>query len=314
MEFSHKPILLDECIDMLSIKSDGIYVDGTVGGAGHSSAILAELGCNGRLIAIDRDKEAVDIAVKRLSALNADARFDVVKGRYSDIQEILQELGINKVDGILLDIGVSSYQLDNKDRGFGYMSDSGLDMRMGADENVKTAYDIVNYADSDELEKIIRDYGEERWWRRIVSFIVNEREKNKIETTGQLTRIITAAIPAKARKEKQHPAKRTFQALRIAVNNELGELEILISRLNDVMLSGGRVAIISFHSLEDRIVKNGFRQMENPCICPPGFPKCVCGRKPAIKIITKKPVLPSQVEIGENPRARSAKLRVAEWL
>lgn len=314
MEFNHKPIMASECMDLLNIVKDGIYVDGTVGGAGHASCILSGLGKGGRLIAIDRDSEAIAVATERLAKVETEGTFTVVKGRYSQTPELLKQLGIGKVNGMLLDIGVSSYQLDQANRGFSYMADSRLDMRMGADEPIRSAYDIVNEADVSELERIIRDYGEERWWKRIAQFIVERRSKSKIETTQELTEIITAAIPAKARREKQHPAKRTFQGLRIAVNKELDELSVLLDHLGEILLPGGRIAVITFHSLEDRIVKTKFKDYQNPCTCPPGFPECVCGKKPVGRIITNKPVVPSEEEIEENPRARSAKLRVLEWI
>jgi 16S rRNA (cytosine1402-N4)-methyltransferase len=314
MEFIHKPIMLHECMELLNIKKDGIYVDGTVGGAGHSSSILSMLGKGGRLIAIDRDSEAVETAKERLAKVETQGEFTVVKARYSQTADVLQRLGVGKVNGILLDIGVSSYQLDNPDRGFGYMTEGKPDMRMGADEPIRTAYDIINEADQTELERIIRDYGEERYWKRIAQKIVSERKKRKIETTKELVRIISEAIPAEARREKQHPAKRTFQGLRIAVNRELEELESLLNRLDEILLPRGRAAIITFHSLEDRIVKTKFKEFENPCTCPPGFPKCICGKKAVGRIVTKKPVTPSEEEIKTNPRARSAKLRVLEWI
>jgi 16S rRNA (cytosine1402-N4)-methyltransferase len=314
MEFIHKPIMLHECMELLNIKKDGIYVDGTVGGAGHSSSILSMLGKGGRLIAIDRDSEAVETAKERLAKVETQGEFTVVKARYSQTADVLQRLGVGKVNGILLDIGVSSYQLDNPDRGFGYMTEGKPDMRMGADEPIRTAYDIINEADQTELERIIRDYGEERYWKRIAQKIVSERKKGKIETTKELVRIISEAIPAEARREKQHSAKRTFQGLRIAVNRELEELESLLNRLDEILLPRGRAAIITFHSLEDRIVKTKFKEFENPCTCPPGFPKCICGKKAVGRIVTKKPVTPSEEEIKTNPRARSAKLRVLEWI
>ena len=301
-------------MELLNIKKDGIYVDGTVGGAGHSSSILSMLGKGGRLIAIDRDSEAVETAKERLAKVETQGEFTVVKARYSQTADVLQRLGVGKVNGILLDIGVSSYQLDNPDRGFGYMTEGKPDMRMGADEPIRTAYDIINEADQTELERIIRDYGEERYWKRIAQKIVSERKKGKIETTKELVRIISEAIPAEARREKQHPAKRTFQGLRIAVNRELEELESLLNRLDEILLPRGRAAIITFHSLEDRIVKTKFKEFENPCTCPPGFPKCICGKKAVGRIVTKKPVTPSEEEIKTNPRARSAKLRVLEWI
>ena len=310
MEFIHKPIMLHECMELLNIKKDGIYVDGTVGGAG----ILTFFPCwkRGRLIAIDRI-EAVETAKERLAKVET-REFTVVKARYSQTADVFQRLGVGKVNGIFLDIGVSSYQLDNPDRGFGYMTEGKPDMRMGADEPIRTAYDIINEADQTELERIIRDYGEERYWKRIAQKIVSERKKGKIETTKELVRIISEAIPAEARREKQHPAKRTFQGLRIAVNRELEELESLLNRLDEILLPRGRAAIITFHSLEDRIVKTKFKEFENPCTCPPGFPKCICGKKAVGRIVTKKPVTPSEEEIKTNPRARSAKLRVLEWI
>lgn len=308
MEFKHVSVLLEECIEALNIKEDGIYVDGTLGGAGHSSHIIKRLSSKGLLIGIDQDKDALAAAKERLS-IYKNVRF--VHNNFYDIAHILDELNISKIDGILMDLGVSSYQLDNAERGFSYMADAPLDMRMNRESNF-SAYDVVNTYSEDDLNRIIRDYGEEKFSRRIAKFIVEERQKKAVETTLQLVDIIKAAIPAKARREGPHPAKRTFQAIRIEVNRELEILnkaiEDGISRLN----VGGRMAIITFHSLEDRIIKNKFKELANPCTCPSDFPKCVCGKEPSIRIISRKPIEPSEEEIEVNPRSRSAKLRVAE--
>ncbi len=308
MDFKHLPVLYKECIDGLDIKPDGTYVDGTLGGAGHARGIAERLGPNGILIGIDRDRDAIDASGSRLADAKCDVR--IVKGNYADIVDILSEQGIDKIDGGLLDLGVSSHQLDDPQRGFSYMCDAPLDMRMDRDDS-GGAYDIVNHYDKSRLAEIIRDYGEERYAARIASRIEKEREKKPIETTGELVEIIKAAMPAASKKEKQHPAKRTFQAIRIEVN---GELEILEGALNDfidVLKPGGRLAVISFHSLEDRIIKNVFNRRENPCTCPKNMP-CVCGKKPEIKKINKKPIVASSDELESNPRARSAKLRICE--
>ena len=283
MEFSHVPVLLEECIDGLNINPDGIYVDGTLGGAGHSSEIC-----------------------KRLSKA-------FVHGNYSDIKNILRELNIEEIDGALLDLGVSSYQLDNPERGFSYMNDAALDMRMDRSEGM-TAYDIVNEYSKDELYRIIKSYGEERWASRIADFIVKERREKPIETTFELVEIIKAAVPASARRNGPHPAKRTFQAIRIEVNDELGGIKRAVDDFIDVLAPKGRLAIISFHSLEDRIVKDAYSERENPCVCPPEIPICVCGKKPEIRKVNKKPIVLSESQEDENPRARSAKLRVCEKL
>lgn len=308
MEFHHISVLLNECIDNLNITPDGIYVDGTMGGGGHSLEIAKRL-TTGRLICIDQDPNAHEAAGKRLAEYKD--RITFVRDNFGNIANILDSLGIEKIDGMLLDIGVSSHQLDEAERGFSYQQDAPLDMRMNPDRPF-SAYDVVNDYDEDELDRVIFTYGEEHWARRIAQFIVKERENKPIETTGELVDIIKKAVPKGARKDGPHPAKRTFQAIRIEVN---GELEVLQRAIDDVaarLAVGGRLCIITFHSLEDRIVKEAFRKQENPCICPPQFPVCVCGKKPLGRVITRKPILPSKEELEENPRSRSAKLRVLE--
>ena len=308
MEFHHISVLLNECIDNLNIRPDGIYVDGTMGGGGHSLEIAKRL-TTGRLICIDQDPNAHEAAGKRLAEYKD--RITFVRDNFGNIKSILDSLGIEKIDGMLLDIGVSSHQLDEAERGFSYQQDAPLDMRMNPDRPF-SAYDVVNGYDEDELDRVIFTYGEERWARRIAQFIVKEREAKPIETTGELVDIIKKAVPKGARKDGPHPAKRTFQAIRIEVN---GELEVLQRAIDDVaarLAVGGRLCIITFHSLEDRIVKEAFRKQENPCICPPQFPVCVCGKRPLGRVITRKPILPSKEELEENPRSRSAKLRVLE--
>jgi len=308
MEFHHISVLLNECIDNLNIRPDGIYVDGTMGGGGHSLEIAKRL-TTGRLICIDQDPNAHEAAGKRLAEYKD--RITFVRDNFGNIKSILDSLGIEKIDGMLLDIGVSSHQLDEAERGFSYQQDAPLDMRMNPDRPF-SAYDVVNGYDEDELDRVIFTYGEERWARRIAQFIVKEREAKPIETTGELVDIIKKAVPKGARKDGPHPAKRTFQAIRIEVN---GELEVLQRAIDDVaarLAVGGRLCIITFHSLEDRIVKEAFRKQENPCICPPQFPVCVCGKKPLGRVITRKPILPSKEELEDNPRSRSAKLRVLE--
>lgn len=308
MEFHHISVLLNECIDNLNITPDGIYVDGTMGGGGHSLEIAKRL-TTGRLICIDQDPNAHEAAGKRLAEYKD--RITFVRDNFGNIANILDSLGIEKIDGMLLDIGVSSHQLDEAERGFSYQQDAPLDMRMNPDRPF-SAYDVVNGYDEDELDRVIFTYGEERWARRIAQFIVKERENKPIETTGELVDIIKKAVPKGARKDGPHPAKRTFQAIRIEVN---GELEVLQRAIDDVaarLAVGGRLCIITFHSLEDRVVKEAFRKQENPCICPPQFPVCVCGKKPLGRVITRKPILPSKEELEENPRSRSAKLRVLE--
>ena len=309
MEFKHVSVLLEECIENLNIDPDGIYVDGTLGGGGHSSYICQHLSEKGTLIGIDRDQDALQAASKRLEPYKCQKIF--VQSNYSDIRHVLAELEIDGIDGALLDLGVSSFQLDNADRGFSYMNDAPLDMRMNQDDPF-TAYDVVNGYDQKELTRIISKYGEEKWASRIASFIVNGRKEGDIETTGQLVELIKAAIPAKARREGPHPAKRTFQAIRIEVNDELGQLERAIHEFCDVLNPEGRLCVISFHSLEDRIVKEIIAERVNPCTCPKEFPVCVCGKVSDVIKVTGKPIISGEEELENNPRARSAKLRVIE--
>ena len=309
MEFVHKSIMLEEVIESLAIKPNGIYVDGTLGGAGHSSEIVKRLGEDGKLIGIDQDGEAIEAATKRLEPYKD--KVTIVRSNYAQMKEVLRDLGIPKVDGILLDLGVSSYQLDNAERGFTYREDVPLDMRMDQ-RQTKTAKDIVNDYSEMELYHIIRNYGEDKFAKNIAKHIVQARQKAPIETTGQLIEVIKAAIPKKVRATGGHPAKKTFQAIRIELNHELDVLTQSIDGMIDRLAPGGRLCIITFHSLEDRIVKTRFRTNENPCICPPGFPVCVCGRVSKGKVITRKPILPSEQEMEENSRSKSAKLRVFE--
>ena len=310
MEFGHVPVLFDEVMEALAVKPDGTYVDGTTGGGGHSSGICERLSAKGHLVAVDRDTEALAAAEKRLEPYGCRKTF--VHANYSDTAAIEAAAG-GKVQGILLDLGVSSYQLDNPERGFSYMNNAPLDMRMDASDRL-TAYEVVNGYSEEDLARIIKDYGEERWARRIAEFIVRERKSAPVRSTDRLTEIIKAAIPAKARRTGPHPAKRTFQAIRIEVNDELGHLREAVEKLPDLLESGGRIAIITFHSLEDRIVKTEFERRLDPCTCPKEFPVCVCGKKADVKRVTKKPVVPTETETAENPRARSAKLRVLEKL
>ena len=310
MEFEHVPVLYDEVMETLAVKPDGIYVDGTVGGGGHSSGICERLSEKGTLIAVDRDTSALEAAGKRLAEYKCNKKF--IHANYSDVEAIAEAAG-GKVDGILLDLGVSSFQLDNAERGFSYMQDAPMDMRMNEDDSF-TAYDVVNTYSEKELTRIIREYGEEKWASRIAQFIVRARSESPIRTTGELTDIIKAAIPAKARRTGPHPAKRTFQAIRIEVNDELGHLREAVEKLPDLLESGGRIAIITFHSLEDRIVKQEFDRRLDPCTCPKEFPVCVCGKKADVKKVTRKPLTASDEELERNPRARSAKLRVIEKL
>lgn len=309
MEFKHTSVLLEECIENLKINPDGIYVDGTLGGGGHSSKICEHLSERGTLIGIDRDQDALEAASARLEQYACRKLF--VQSNYSDIKSVLEELEIDGVDGALLDLGVSSFQLDNAERGFSYMHDAPLDMRMSQDDGF-TAYEIVNGYDQKELTEIIFKYGEEKWASRIASFIVKKREDKPIESTFELVDTIKAAIPAAARRDGPHPAKRTFQAIRIEVNDELGQLERAMEEFCDVLHPEGRLCVISFHSLEDRIVKDVINRRVNPCTCPKEFPVCICGKKADIRKISKKPILPSEEELVENPRSRSAKLRVCE--
>jgi 16S rRNA (cytosine1402-N4)-methyltransferase len=311
MEFNHKPVLLEECIEQLKIRPDGIYVDGTLGGAGHSSEIYRRLDRRGRLIGIDRDDFALKISKDRLQAIGGQAGMHFENSNFSNIRSVCLGMGIAGVDGILLDLGVSSHQLDEAERGFSYQKDAPLDMRMDRSAGLDAAV-IVNEYDEKTISGILRDYGEEKWAARIAAFIVKARSEARIESTGRLVEIIKAAIPSSARREGPHPAKRTFQALRIAVNDELGALRRAVGEAVSILKPGGRLCIITFHSLEDRIVKNEFQARENPCICPGDFPVCVCGRKPELKVVTRRPIIPSAREEQENPRSRSAKLRVAE--
>lgn len=308
MEFKHAPVLLNECIDGLNIKPNGIYVDGTLGRAGHSIEIVKRLD-GGRLIAIDRDMTAIREAGERLREY--ESKFTLVHGNFSQLKEILTDLGIEKVDGMLFDLGVSSPQLDDAERGFSYMNDAPLDMRMDRGQSF-SAWDIVNKWSEAELKRIIFEYGEERYGSRIASGIVRRRETSPINTTFELVDTIRAAMPAVALREKQHPAKRTFQAIRIAVNDELDSISRMLGTAADMLNVGGRLCVISFHSLEDRLVKNAIHSRENGCTCPPGFPICVCGFKQTLKSVSRKPIVSTKEELDINPRARSAKLRVAE--
>lgn len=310
MEFKHISVLLNECLEGLNIKKDGKYVDCTLGGAGHSSQIIKRLDKDGLLIGIDQDKDALKAASKRLEQYNNKI---LVHNNFYNIGEIIDSLNIGNVDGILMDLGVSSYQLDEGERGFSYMQDAPLDMRMNRD-NEFSAYNVVNEYSEEELFKIIKDYGEEKFAKRIANFIVETRSEGPINTTLELVDIIKSAIPAKARREGPHPAKRTFQAIRIEVNGELRILNKAIEDGVERLNKGGRMAIITFHSLEDRIVKLKFRDLANPCKCPKEFPICVCGKKPTVKLVSRKAIEPSKEEVTENPRSRSAKLRVIEKL
>lgn len=310
MIFGHKSVLLDETIESLNIKPDGIYVDGTLGGGGHAYEVCRRLGEGGRFIGIDQDADAIAAASERLKEFGD--KVTIVRSNYKNIEAVLRELGIKEVDGIYLDLGVSSYQLDTADRGFTYREDNApLDMRMDQ-RNTETAKDIVNNYTESELFHIIRDYGEDRFAKNIAKHIVRARQEKEIETTGELIEIIKAAIPAKVRATGGHPAKRTFQAIRIELNKELEVLENSIDTMTDLLAPGGRLSIITFHSLEDRIVKNRFRTNENPCTCPPDFPVCMCGKKSRGRVVTRKPILPSEEELSENKRSKSAKLRVFE--
>jgi 16S rRNA (cytosine1402-N4)-methyltransferase len=309
MEFAHKSVLLEETIDNLNIKPHGIYVDGTLGGAGHSLEIVKRLEPGGRLIGIDQDEDAIAAATERLAPYGD--KVTVVRDNYHNFRRILDELNIKTVDGILLDLGVSSYQLDNADRGFTYRVDAPLDMRMD-NRQEKTAKDIVNDYSEAELFRILRDFGEERYAKSIAYHICKYRENKVIETTFELNDIIRGSIPAKVRNGQGHPSKQTFQAIRIELNKELEVLTDSIDGMIKSMAPGGRLCIITFHSLEDRIVKTAFRRNENPCICPPNFPVCTCGRKPTGRVITRKPIIPGEKEITENSRSKSSKLRVFE--
>ena len=308
MQFKHIPIMLSQVIEGLAIDPDGIYVDGTLGGAGHSSEIVKRLSDKGRLIGIDQDEDAIKAASERLAGYK---QVTIVKNNYVNIKSVLSELGIEKVNGILLDIGVSSYQFDNPERGFSYRTDAPLDMRMDQSQEM-TAEDIVNEYSEAELRKIINAYGEEKFAGRIAKEIVQAREKQRIKTTFQLNEIIKEAIPAAARRQGGNPSKKTYQAIRIELNRELSVLQDSVDTMIDLLAPKGRLAIITFHSLEDRIVKTAMKEAENPCICPPEFPVCTCGRKPKGKVITRKPFTADEKELQENPRSSSAKLRIFE--
>ncbi len=310
MEFKHYSVMLSETVDALGVKSGGIYADGTMGGGGHSYEILSRKE-DVRLVGIDQDKDAISASKKRLCEFGD--RVTYVNDNFRNINSVLDNLGIDKIDGMVLDLGVSSYQLDNGERGFSYMHSAPLDMRMNKDAAF-SAYDVVNTYTEDKLTDIFYRFGEENWSRRIAKFIVDKRKASPIETTGELVEIIHAAIPASARKDVAHPEKRVFQAIRIEVNGELDILKTAICDITGRLKKGARLAIITFHSLEDRIVKQTFLELAKGCVCPPDFPVCVCGKKPEVKVITKKPILPSDKELEENSRSRSAKLRVIEKL
>ena len=308
MEFTHKSVLLDECIEALNIRPDGVYVDGTLGRAGHSREIVKRL-TTGRLICIDRDMAAIDAAKERLAPWME--RVTLIHSNFSELNDVLREAGADGVDGMLFDLGVSSPQLDDASRGFSYMQDAPLDMRMDLDAPL-TAYEVVNSWSYEELRRILFEYGEERYAPAIAKAITRARETAPIETTLELVDLIKGAMPPAALREKQHPAKRSFQAIRIAVNGELDALPPMLSAAVEALNPGGRLAVITFHSLEDRIVKRAMQNMARGCTCPPEFPVCVCGKKPKVKLLTRKPIVSGEAELAENPRARSAKLRVAE--
>ena len=309
MEFRHKSVLLEESIEALHIRPDGIYVDGTLGGGGHSYEICRRLSDRGRLIGIDQDAAAIEAATERLGEFKD--RVTIIRSNYCEMKRQLNSIGVTAVDGIILDLGVSSYQLDTAERGFTYREDVPLDMRMDQ-RQARTAKDIVNDYSEMELYRIIRDYGEDKFAKNIAKHIVQARQEKPLETTGELIQAIKAAIPMKVRAVGGHPAKKTFQAIRIELNNELGVLKDSLDDMVDLLNDKGRLCIITFHSLEDRIVKNHFRTSENPCICPKEFPVCVCGRISKGKVITRKPILPGEEELEENSRSKSAKLRVFE--
>lgn len=311
MEFKHKSVLLDECMEYLNIKPEGIYVDGTIGGAGHSSEIYRRLNSKGFLLGLDQDSFAVETSSGRLGEIKTEAEFNVVNTNFKNIEKVCQELKIDAVDGILLDLGVSSHQLDEASRGFSYQNDAPLDMRMDRN-NELSAYQVVNKYSEHDIYFIIRDFGEERWASRIAKFIVEARAVKPVETTYELVDIIKRAVPSAARRDGPHPAKRTFQAIRIAVNHELEILSNTIDDCVSLLKSGGRLCIITFHSLEDRIVKVEFNKQVNPCTCSPSFPVCICGKKPRAVLVNKKPVISTEYELENNPRARSAKLRVLQ--
>ena len=309
MEFKHKSVLLEETIEGLRVKPDGIYVDGTLGGAGHAAEVCKRLSAKGRFIGIDQDQDAIVAASERLAGYGD--RVTIIRSNYCYMVSELKRLGIDRVDGILLDLGVSSYQLDNEERGFTYRTDAPLDMRMDQRQS-RTAADIINGYDEKELYRIIRDYGEDKFAKNIAKHIAAARQEAPVRTTGELTEIIRRAIPMKIQAAGGHPAKRTFQAVRIELNRELDVLRDSLDGMIDILGDGGRICVITFHSLEDRIVKTIFRKNENPCTCPPDFPVCVCGKKSKGKVITREPILPGKAEQEENPRSKSAKLRIFE--
>lgn len=309
MEFKHYSVLLEETIENLKIKKDGIYVDGTLGGAGHASVVCSHLGPEGRFIGIDQDEDAIRASSERLKEFGDIVT--IVRSNYCNMKQVLEELGLEKVDGIVLDLGVSSYQLDTAERGFTYRENAPLDMRMD-NRNDMTARDIVNEYSEFDIYRIIRDYGEDKFAKNIAKHIVRMRQEKPLETTFELIEAIKAAIPAKIRMNTGHPAKKTFQAIRIELNKELDVLRDTLREMVDLLNPGGRICIITFHSLEDRIVKTIFKELENPCICPPNFPVCVCGKESKGKVISRKPILPSEKELEENSRSKSAKLRVFE--
>ena len=311
IRFSHKPVLFEECMEALNIRPDGIYVDGTAGGGNHSFGIASRLGEGGRLIAIDQDEDAIRAASEKLAPFGD--RVSVVRSNFRQVADVCRMLGIEEIDGLLLDLGVSSYQLDTAERGFSYQADAPLDMRMDS-RNPLTAYDVVNTYSEQQLRRILYDYGEERFSGRIASAILRYREERPIRTTGELVGIVKEAIPAGARDGGHHPAKRTFQAIRIEVNAELDVIEPAIRSAVAMLKTGGRVAVITFHSLEDRIVKQTFADLATGCTCPKTLPVCVCGKKPTVRLVNRKPILPGERELEENPRSRSAKLRIAEKL
>ena len=315
MEFHHLPVLLNECLDGLNIKPGGAYLDCTLGGAGHSSEIFKRLDNGGALIGIDRDADAIEAATTRMASLEGHERFTALRGNFHDAKALMEAAGIAPgLDGILIDLGVSSHQLDVRERGFSYHDDAPLDMRMDQSQAL-SAREIVNTWSEDELNRIFRDYGEEKWARQIARVICDRRKTAPIDRTGQLVDIVDAAIPKKFRQgDGSHPARRTFQALRIAVNDELEPLEPALRMLSDMLNPGGRLCVITFHSLEDRIVKNTFRNLADPCTCPKSFPVCVCGKKPTVKLVTRKPITASAEELEQNPRSRSASLRIVEKL
>lgn len=307
----HKPVLVEEVMQYMRCRKGGIYIDGTIGGGGHALEICRRIDGDGLLIGIDRDDEALAHAAEMLKEYSGCVR--LIKGDFRYMKALVNDIGVNEVDGVLLDLGVSSHQLDDAGRGFSYNAEAALDMRMDK-QQLLTARDVVNTYDEKRLYEIIKDYGEERWAKRIASFIVKERQRYPIETTDQLVEVIKRAIPAAARREGPHPARRTFQAIRIEVNDELNSIKDGLIQAMDCLKPGGRLCVISFHSLEDRLVKDTFRRWQNPCTCPPDTPVCVCGNKPVAAIVTKKPVTASPDEVESNPRARSAKLRVCEKL